>query len=373
MAMQLSVDKVQSALAGCQPADLLYFPHKKHSVRKGKAVEDTAGEDMILSEKICVLRKKKGWSQEELAEKLSISRQSVSKWESGASIPDIDRILMLSRLFEVSTDYLLKDEMETQEGQASEKEYEEQPQIKCVSMEEADKFLSLARKFAIPNAIAAAVCVLSPIPLILLSGLCEFAGIGLSEDMAGGLGVTILLLLVAAGVGTLVFCGSQMEKYEYLEKESILLQYGISGIARKRREGFERSYRICVTAGVALCILGVVPLMIAAAFTAENMVYIYCVCVLLALVSAAVFLFVWSGSIQDSYNKLLQEGDYTVENKQIRKKLAFFPTAYWCLAVAVFLAAGFWSSWKMAGFIWPVAALLFVVALAVLKSVVRAK
>ena len=46
---------------------------------------------MILSEKIIMLRKKYGWSQEELAERLDISRQSVSKWESGASIPDLER------------------------------------------------------------------------------------------------------------------------------------------------------------------------------------------------------------------------------------------------------------------------------------------
>ena len=70
---------------------------------------------MILAEKVMTLRKKKGWSQEELAEKLNISRQSVSKWESGASIPDIDKIILISGLFGVSTDYLLKDEMETEE------------------------------------------------------------------------------------------------------------------------------------------------------------------------------------------------------------------------------------------------------------------
>ena len=63
---------------------------------------------MILSEKIVMLRKKYGWSQEELAERLDISRQSVSKWESGASIPDLERIVSMSQLFGVTTDYLLK-------------------------------------------------------------------------------------------------------------------------------------------------------------------------------------------------------------------------------------------------------------------------
>ena len=60
---------------------------------------------MILAEKITMLRKKSGWSQEELAMKLGISRQSVSKWESTADIPDLDKIIRLSEIFGVSTDY----------------------------------------------------------------------------------------------------------------------------------------------------------------------------------------------------------------------------------------------------------------------------
>ena len=51
---------------------------------------------MILADKIITLRKKAGWSQEELAERLNVSRQSVSKWESAQSMPDIDKILQLS-------------------------------------------------------------------------------------------------------------------------------------------------------------------------------------------------------------------------------------------------------------------------------------
>ena len=70
---------------------------------------------MILADKIIRLRKKNGWSQEELAEKMSVSRQAVSKWESAQTIPDLEKILQLSTLFGVMTDYLLKDEMEDEE------------------------------------------------------------------------------------------------------------------------------------------------------------------------------------------------------------------------------------------------------------------
>lgn len=65
---------------------------------------------MNLADKIIQLRKKKGWSQEELAEMINVTRQSVSKWESRASMPDLDKIVRLSEIFGVTVDYLLKDE-----------------------------------------------------------------------------------------------------------------------------------------------------------------------------------------------------------------------------------------------------------------------
>ena len=69
---------------------------------------------MILADKITEERKKNGWSQEELANQLGVSRQAVSKWESAGAVPDLQRILQMSELFGVSTDYLLKDEMKAE-------------------------------------------------------------------------------------------------------------------------------------------------------------------------------------------------------------------------------------------------------------------
>lgn len=66
---------------------------------------------MKLSEKIVTLRKQKGWSQEELADKLNVSRQAVGKWETETALPEVDKILQMATLFEVSTDCLLKDDM----------------------------------------------------------------------------------------------------------------------------------------------------------------------------------------------------------------------------------------------------------------------
>lgn len=68
---------------------------------------------MTFGEKLQALRKGRGWSQEGLATQINVSRQALSKWESGASVPDTENVVALSRLFGVSTDYLLLENGET--------------------------------------------------------------------------------------------------------------------------------------------------------------------------------------------------------------------------------------------------------------------
>ena len=64
---------------------------------------------MTMGEKILNMRKARGWSQEELAERVGVSRQAVSRWESGTAKPDVDKIIAICDLFGVSADYLLRD------------------------------------------------------------------------------------------------------------------------------------------------------------------------------------------------------------------------------------------------------------------------
>lgn len=63
---------------------------------------------MNFSEKLLTLRKANDLTQEELAEKLDVSRQSISKWESGQATPELEKIVAMSAIFDVTTDYLLK-------------------------------------------------------------------------------------------------------------------------------------------------------------------------------------------------------------------------------------------------------------------------
>ena len=162
---------------------------------------------MILAEKISEERKKNGWSQEELAEKLSVSRQSVSKWESGQSVPDLNRILEMARIFGVTTDYLLKDEIEEAENVDGFKSTESSKKLRKVTMEEADEFLRIKTKTSPIIAFGVSLCVASAAPLIALIGLSESRRIGITEDFASGIGVAILLVMVAVAVFLFILSG----------------------------------------------------------------------------------------------------------------------------------------------------------------------
>ena len=71
-----------------------------------------------FSEKLLELRRREGLSQEQLADRLGVTRQSVSKWESGAAAPELTKLVALSELFSVSVDYLVKDRLENPERPA---------------------------------------------------------------------------------------------------------------------------------------------------------------------------------------------------------------------------------------------------------------
>ena len=100
---------------------------------------------MILADKIIRLRKKNGWSQEDLADKMSVSRQAVSKWEGAQTIPDLEKILQLSVLFGVTTDYLLKDEIEDEELT---NDTSSDTTVKRISIEEANAYIEQRKKAA---------------------------------------------------------------------------------------------------------------------------------------------------------------------------------------------------------------------------------
>ncbi|MBQ7918522.1 MAG: helix-turn-helix transcriptional regulator [Lachnospiraceae bacterium] len=324
---------------------------------------------MILADKIIELRKKNGWSQEELAEKVHVSRQSVSKWEGAQSVPDLEKIILLSQIFGVSTDYLLKDEMEEQDYVPS-TDVEVAENVRRVSMEEAAAFLKVKEKTTNMVALGVSLCILSPALLLVLGAGVESGVFSITEGIATGIGLVVLLLMVIIAVAMFVYVGMQTGIYEYLEKVEIETEYGVSGMVKERKKSLEQKYMRNNIFGVCLCIFAAIPV-IATCFLGENdFLAGVAICTTLVLVALGVFLFITVGIPWESYQKLLQEGDYTVEKKKNRKEWGGLISAYWLIAVAIFLGVAMTSNnWAFAGVFWTVAGILFAVLMCIASTI----
>ena len=324
---------------------------------------------MILADKIIEERKKNGWSQEELAEKLNVSRQSVSKWESAQSVPDLQRILEMSKVFGVSTDYLLKDEMEPENRPLLSESVQAEPKRK-VSLQEAADFIKIKKQTAKIIALGVYMCILSPVCLIALAAASEYNMIAMSENVAAAVGMGVLLLMVAAAVVLFIFCGFKTKPYEFLEKEMIETEYGVRGLAQEEARRFQSTYmRNCIL-GTVLCILSVLPLLCSVwlADKGSDAEFLMCltVCLLLVIVGLGVVLFILAGVPKGATDMLLEEGEYTVEGKKDSRMAA----PYWAVVAAMYLAYSLISfKWNISWVIWPVAAVLFPAYLAIIKSI----
>ena len=246
---------------------------------------------MIFADKLIALRKKAGYSQEELAQQLNVTRQSVSKWEGAQSIPDIEKILQISKLFGVTTDYLLKDEMGEPEYAES-----EPTALRRVTLEQANAALAQAEANAPKMAWGTSLCVVSPVMLLLLGEVCQHPQFGLNENMATGIGLCVLLVLVCVAVVLFMQCGAGNRDFDFLEKEPFETEYGVTGMVRERQAAYRPTYDKLNLIGTVLCILSAVPLF-AALMVNSGIVMVAAVCLLLVLVACGVFAFVLGGPI----------------------------------------------------------------------------
>lgn len=326
---------------------------------------------MILADKIINLRKKAGWSQDELAEKLGVTRQSVSKWEGAQSMPDMERIVQMSRIFGVSTDYLLKDEIEAEEFSSAEPE----SSLRRVSMEEASSYLAIRRADAPKIALATFLCIISPVALIVLACICESAYFGISENAAAGIGLCIMFCIIAAAVTIFIRTSHRAAEFDFLEKEAFETEYGVASMVRERKKEYGDKLSRLNALGTVLCILSVLPIFAALAFEASDIWAGIGVAALLTLVAFGCYAFVCGNTYNCAMDKLLEEGDYTRENKKKSPLFGAISTAYWLIVTAIFLYCTFGPNGNgQAGtlwYIWAIAGILYGAVVAFRNVILR--
>lgn len=312
---------------------------------------------MILADKIIYLRKRAEWSQEELAERMGVSRQSISKWEGTQSIPDMNRILKLSEIFGVSTDFLLKDELGPEQLTPS-VESDAPEDTVAVDLETAGAYLDARERIAPKTALGVMLCILSPVMLIVLGAAGEAGRIALSEDRAVLAGLIVLMVMVAAAVAVFIKADMHDARYQKLKHNPIETAYGVTGMVRERREAYESPHTRRMVLGVSLCVLACVPLFALRMMNpGDEFLSALGVGFLLVIVAVGVYLIVETSTIWESYQVLLEERDYTRQAKAFTRRIG---GVYWGIVTAAYLLISFLTgAWGLTWIIWPVAGVAY--------------
>ncbi len=312
---------------------------------------------MILADKIVRLRKKNGWSQEELAEKINVSRQAVSKWESMTAVPDLDKILLLAEVFGVTTDYLLKDSIEEEQCIST----PDPEEARRLSLSEANTYLLWRKNAAVRIAVATALCILSVIPLLLFGRSLP------------AVGIVALLLTVAVAVTIYIFCGSKNASYTFIEEGHFSPEYGVVGVVQEKQSAFRATYTLLNIIGTALSILSPIPLIVAALSTENENAILLALSGTLVTVAVAVFLFVFGGTRWASFEKLLREGEYRVKTEK-DALMKTVDSVYWAIAAVVYFLWSFVAdAWGISWVVWPIAGVLFAGLSAILELILSMK
>lgn len=200
---------------------------------------------MTFGEKLFKLRKEKGLSQEALAEQVGTTRQAISKWENDQGFPETEKLLQLSNIFEISTDFLLKDEKSSQN--TDERGY-------YVSREMAAAYISNQKKVSRYVGIGFMSWALAGIPYVMF----------MSDLTWRYLGMAIFIIL---GIGSFVLGSfSEQEQYKILKKEPLIFDYGYLKELSNEYLAKKRIYIIILIPCVILFIIGI----LAIAFTVNG-------------------------------------------------------------------------------------------------------
>ena len=282
---------------------------------------------MSLAENLQYLRAREDVTQEQLAERLDVSRQSVSKWESSASYPEMDTLLKLCDMFHVDMDTLLRGSVE--------RSYSE-------DTAGYDRFMTgCARKFA--GAVSA---------IVAGAGLMAL----LSTRLGDMLSAAVFMLIVAVCAVILIATG--MEEDNFRKQYPVITDF----YTDKQKLDFRRRYIWYIAGGVGAILIGVVLMILAFSVVPEQEPYESMLGALfLFIVAAAVFFLVYGGMLEDKYDvaKYNRQNNPNPEDKERRRRAVTACGVIMILATAVFLFGGLaFDKWEWAAVIYAVGGVL---------------
>lgn len=253
---------------------------------------------MSLGSKIFKLRKEKGLSQEDLAEQIGTTRQAISKWENDKGFPETEKLLQLSNIFEVSTDFLLKDE-KTEKG-ADEKGY-------YVSREMANGFIASEKRVSRYIGIGFMFWGLSGIPYVIFPTSMMWRFLGIAICVVIGIIFVILAMF------------SEQTQYKVLKQEPLLFDYNFLKELSNEYALRKKKYIAVAIPCTVLFIVGILII----DFT-ETGYLAWSDCHFLVFLGFAIGLlgFVYSLGVMEAYDLLVNNEQYSMRlSFKIRRKI----------------------------------------------------
>ena len=314
---------------------------------------------MALAENIIKLRKQANWSQEALAAQIGVSRQSVSKWESGHSTPDIAHILTLATLFEVSTDKLL--------GAATHLPAQLKPMDAetCESsayLEHATGQAFLEHKTINAATISEGViwCIAGPSALFLLLALSHALPALLSKPVATGLGLVALLGLIGKGASFLTTALTQQDQAPQLPNVPFNVSESVKAALEQQLNRELPIIRRRLSAGLVMFVLCSAPLIMAAVLGRGPGTILLTLVLLLAMIASGLYFVIPASARRTAFRYLLLGGDLESGKDQQTRRIEQIAGVYWPLLVAAYACWSLWTmEWGITWIVFPVGSVAF--------------
>ena len=287
---------------------------------------------MGFSENLQILRKMKNMSQEQLAERLDVSRQAVSKWESGNGYPETEKLISICEIFDCSMDEIIKGKFSA-DVNGEKKGYEK-----------------LMSKFSKGIALAIGIILLGTTILLY------FAGIPGTEELKEKneiMGVVILLLCVLIAVPIFIILGMQRE--EFIKKNPKLANI----YSEEENEKFNSKFQKSLAGSVALTLLGTILLIFVSGMKLVDEESTIPVVILMAFVTIAVPIIVYFGIQKDKYDIEKYNKENSEEYKKENSKVGKISGVIMLIATILFLISGLiYNMWYINWIVYPIGGIM---------------
>ena len=286
---------------------------------------------MAFSDNLQFIRAQAGVTQEQLAEQLDVSRQSVSKWESGASFPEMDTLLRICDLYSVNMDTLLRGSVE--ESRVS----------------DTARYDDFMNRFSLRMALSISAIIAGVALMILLRSFNP-------SDSFTMLAAALFMLIVTVSVVVIVASGIQYDNFR--KKHPVIQDF----YSEEEKDAFHQKFVWYIAGGVGAILFGVVLLIGVFAFLPEKEPYeSISAAVFMLLIFGAVFSFVYGGMQEDKYKiwKYNRDNNPTPEARARKNLIGAVCGALMTLATAIYVGLGLaLNLWGSAWWVFAVGGIL---------------